>query len=76
LVMPLVTATHADPVMITLAIGAGSIAASHVNDAGFWMVKEYFELNVKQTLQIWTVLETVISVVGLVMVLIINAVVH
>ncbi|GAY73405.1 gluconate permease, Bsu4004 homolog [Lentilactobacillus kosonis] len=76
LVMPLVAATHADPVMITLAIGAGSIAASHVNDAGFWMVKEYFELDVKQTLQIWTVLETVISVVGLIMVLIINAVVN
>ncbi len=76
LVMPLVTATHADPVMIVLAIGAGSVAASHVNDAGFWMVNEYFELTVKQTLQIWTVLETVLSVVGLAMVLIINAVVN
>lgn len=50
---------------MVLAIGAGSIAASHVNDAGFWMFKEYFDLDVKQTLKTWTVLETIIAVVGL-----------
>lgn len=43
---------------MVLVIGAGSIAASHVNDAGFWMFKEYFDLDVKQTLKTWTVLET------------------
>ncbi|MGO2518358.1 MAG: GntT/GntP/DsdX family permease, partial [Leuconostoc falkenbergense] len=48
---------------------------SHVNDAGFWMFKEYFDLNVKQTLQIWTVLETIIAVVGLGMALILNLIV-
>ena len=54
---------------MVLVIGAGSIAASHVNDAGFWMFKEYFDLDVKQTLKTWTVLETIIAVVGLGMVM-------
>lgn len=76
LVIPLMHATGADPVMIALAIGAGSLAASHVNDAGFWMVKEYFELSVKQTFQIWTVLETLISITGLLMVLLLNLILH
>lgn len=75
LVTPLMHSVGADPVMMALAIGAGSLAASHVNDAGFWMFKEYFDLSVKQTLEIWTVLETVISVVGLLMVLLVNAVI-
>lgn len=66
----------ADPAMMVLAIGAGSVAASHVNDAGFWMFQEYFDLTVKQTLAIWTVLETWLSVWGLVFVLILNAIVH
>lgn len=72
LVMPLMASLNVNPVMMALAIGAGSLAASHVNDAGFWMFKEYFDLDVKQTLGIWTTLETVISVVGLIMVLILN----
>ena len=76
LVIPLMQSTGADPVMIALAIGAGSLAASHVNDAGFWMVKEYFELSVKQTFQIWTVLETLISITGLLMVLFLNLILH
>lgn len=76
LVTPLMHTLGADPVMMVLAIGAGSLAASHVNDAGFWMIKEYFDLSVKQTLEIWTVLETVISVVGLLMVLLLNMILH
>ncbi|USS91826.1 gluconate:H+ symporter [Fructobacillus americanaquae] len=60
-------------VLVALAIGAGSLIASHVNDAGFWIFKEYFDLTVKQTFQIWTVLETVISVTGLIVILIITA---
>jgi GntP family gluconate:H+ symporter len=76
LVTPLMHSLGADPVMMALAIGAGSLAASHVNDAGFWMFKEYFDLDVKQTLQIWTVLETVIAIVGLLMVLLLNAILH
>lgn len=62
--------------LMVLAIGAGSIAASHVNDAGFWMFKEYFDLDVKQTLKTWTVLETIIAVVGLGMVMLLSIFVH
>ena len=72
LVQPLMAKAGIDPSLMVLVIGAGSLAASHVNDAGFWMFKEYFDLDVKQTLKIWTVLETLIAVVGLVIVLILN----
>lgn len=75
LVQPLMAASGINPALMVLVIGAGSLAFSHVNDAGFWMFKEYFDLNVKQTLQIWTVLETIIAVVGLGMVLLLNLIV-
>lgn len=61
-------------VFVALAIGAGSLIASHVNDAGFWIFKEFFDLSVKQTFQIWTVLETIISVTGLIVILILTAI--
>jgi gluconate:H+ symporter, GntP family len=61
--------------LLVLAIGSGSLFFSHVNDAGFWLVKEYFGLTVGQTLKSWSVMETVISVVGLVCVLILSVVV-
>jgi GntP family gluconate:H+ symporter len=51
--------------LVVLAVGAGSLFLSHVNDAGFWLVKEYFGLTVGQTLATWSVMETIISVVGL-----------
>ena len=51
--------------LVVLAIGAGSVFFSHVNDAGFWLVKEYFGLSVGETIKTWSVMETVISVVGL-----------
>lgn len=51
--------------LLVLAIGAGSVFFSHVNDAGFWLVKEYFGLSVGQTLKTWSVMETIISVMGL-----------
>lgn len=54
--------------LIGLAIAAGSIIASHVNDGGFWMVQRYFNMTVSQTLLTWTVLETILSVVGFAMV--------
>lgn len=60
---------------MVLSIGTGSLAASHVNDAGFWMFKEYFDLSVKETLATWTVLETLISIVGLIGVLLLSLVV-
>ena len=57
---------------MVLAIGAGSLIASHVNDSGFWLFKEYFNLSVKQTLATWTVMEIIISVVGMAGVLLLN----
>jgi gluconate:H+ symporter, GntP family len=58
--------------LIVLAIGAGSLFFSHVNDAGFWLVKEYFGLTVGQTIKTWSVMETIISVLGLGLVLLLS----
>ncbi|RSN36346.1 gluconate transporter [Amycolatopsis sp. WAC 01416] len=55
--------------LLVLAIGAGSLFFSHVNDAGFWLVKEYFGLSVGQTLKSWSIMETVISVVAIALIL-------
>lgn len=52
--------------LVALAIGAGSVFFCHVNDAGFWMVREYFGLQLKQTIWVWSVLQTIVSVVGLI----------
>jgi gluconate:H+ symporter, GntP family len=61
--------------LVVLAVGAGSLFFSHVNDAGFWLVKEYFGLTVGQTLKSWSVMETVISVMGLAMTLLLSLVI-
>ncbi len=57
--------SSAGSALLVLAIGAGSVFLSHVNDAGFWLIKEYFGLSIPQTLKSWSVMECVISVVGL-----------
>lgn len=59
--------------LLVLAIGAGSLFFSHVNDAGFWLVKEYFGLTVGQTIKTWSFMETVISITGLLAVLLLSA---
>ncbi|MFC5500686.1 gluconate:H+ symporter [Lysinimonas soli] len=67
--------THLSPVhlaLLVLAVGAGSLIFSHVNDAGFWLVKEYFGLTVGQTLKTWSVMETIISVMGLALTLLLS----
>jgi GntP family gluconate:H+ symporter len=61
--------------LMVLAIGAGSVFFSHVNDAGFWLVKEYFGMKVGQTVKTWSLMETVLSVTGLGLVLLLNLVV-
>jgi GntP family gluconate:H+ symporter len=61
--------------LVVMAIAAGSIIASHVNDGGFWIVSRYFGLSVKETLQSWTVLETILSVVGFVVAALLSLVV-
>jgi len=60
------------PSLMVLSIGAGSLMFSHVNDIGFWMFKEYFNLSVKDTIRSWSVMETIVSVVGLIGVLVLN----
>jgi GntP family gluconate:H+ symporter len=76
LVAPLATGLGTNGVaLLALAVGSGSLFFSHVNDAGFWLVKEYFGMTVGQTLKSWSVMETIISVCGLVFVLLLNAVV-
>jgi GntP family gluconate:H+ symporter len=60
--------------LVVLAVGAGSLFFSHVNDAGFWLVKEYFGLTVGQTIKTWSIMETVISVVGLALTFALSAV--
>jgi Gnt-I system high-affinity gluconate transporter len=74
IVAPLIIATGVNANLMVLSIGAGSLMFSHVNDSGFWMFKEYFNLSVKQTLRSWSLMETIISVIGLAGVLIIDAV--
>ena len=61
-------------VQLVLAIGAGSVFFSHLNDAGFWLVKEYFGMTVGQTIKTWSVMETIIPVVGVLVVLLLNLV--
>jgi|SRR5450432_348441 len=71
IIAPLLAGTTINPSLIVLATGAGSLFFSHVNDSGFWLFKEYFNLSVKETLKTWSLMETIVSVVGLCMVLII-----
>ena len=72
IVLPLVKSTGVSPELMVLSIGSGSLMLSHINDSGFWLFKEYFNLNVKETLSTWTVMETSIGISGLVGVLILN----
>ncbi|MCY9183148.1 gluconate permease GntP [Bacillus halotolerans] len=75
LVIPLLGQSDANLALVVLATGAGSVIASHVNDAGFWMFKEYFGLSMKETFATWTLLETIISVAGLGFILLLSLVV-
>ncbi|SFJ14205.1 gluconate transporter [Paenibacillus sp. UNC496MF] len=73
IVAPILAQTPGANVELTvLATGAGSLILSHVNDAGFWMVKEFFNISVPQTLKSWTVMETILSVVGLMLILLLS----
>ena len=73
LVAPLLAQHNVSPELMVLAVGAGSVFGSHINDTGFWMFKEFFKLSLKQTFLSWTVMETIISFVGLIGVLVLNA---
>lgn len=71
-VAPLVASGVVSPELMVLAIGTGSVFGSHINDSGFWMFKEFFNLSLKQTFLSWSVMETIISVLGLVGVLLLD----
>jgi Gnt-I system high-affinity gluconate transporter len=73
IVAPVVSDTQTDPNLMVLAVGAGSLMFSHVNDSGFWMYKEYFNLGIRDTLLSWSLMETVVSIGGLLCVLLLNA---
>lgn len=72
IVQPLVASMHVKPELMVLAIGAGSLMCSHVNDTGFWMFKEYIGLSLKDTFKTWTVVESLIGMMGLVGVLVLD----
>lgn len=74
IVYPLMISAHVDPSMMVLSIGAGSLFCSHVNDPAFWLFKEYFGLSMKATFRSWSLMETLVSVIGLIGVLCINAI--
>jgi Gnt-I system high-affinity gluconate transporter len=76
LILPLIVKMHVNPNLMVLSVGAGSLFFSHVNDSGFWMFKEYFNLSIRDTIRSWSVMETIVSVMGLIGVLILNAVIQ
>lgn len=69
---PLLIHSPVPPELIVLSIGSGSLMFSHLNDGGFWLFKEYFNLSIKDTLLTWSVMETIVSVMGLLGVLVLN----
>jgi len=75
IVLPLVSAGSVNAELMVISIGAGSLVLSQVNDVGFWMYKEYFTLSVKDTLKTWTVMETIVGVLGLLGVLLLNSII-
>lgn len=76
IIAPLVLSTPSiNPNLMVLAIGAGSLMCSHVNDSGFWMYKEYFNLSLKDTFKSWTAMETIVGIVGIIGVLLLDLVV-
>ena len=72
IVVPLIHLTGANPNLMVLATGAGSLMFSHVNDGGFWLFKEYFNMSIKDTLKTWSVMEIIVSFTGLIGVIILN----
>lgn len=73
IIMPVMGRPDVNPNLMVLAIGAGSLMFSHVNDGGFWLFKEYFNLSIKDTLRSWSLMETIVAVAGIIGVMILNA---
>jgi gluconate transporter len=76
LVQPLVASTGTNPNLMVLAVGAGSLMCSHVNDTGFWMFKEYLGLSLRDTFRSWSLMETLVGSFGLIFILLLDAVIR
>lgn len=74
-IMPLTMRADVNPSLMVLSLGAGNLMFSHVNDSGFWLFKEYFNLSIKDTLKSWSVMEAIVSVTGLAGVMVLNTIV-
>ena len=72
IVQPLIGPMQVSPELMVLSIGAGSLMCSHVNDTGFWIFKEYFGLSIKDTFKTWSIMETIVGIIGLFGVLALN----
>jgi Gnt-I system high-affinity gluconate transporter len=72
IIAPMMSTLNVNPNLMILSIGSGSIFFSHVNDTGFWMFKEYFNVSLKNTFLSWSLMETIVSVMGLIGVLVLN----
>ena len=73
IVLPLLDQPGVDPNLMVLAVGAGSLMFSHVNDSGFWLFKEYFNISIKDTIKSWSLMETIVAIIGIVGVMILDA---
>jgi Gnt-I system high-affinity gluconate transporter len=72
IVLPLLSQPGVDPNLMVLAVGAGSLMFSHVNDSGFWLFKEYFNLSIKDTIRSWSLMETIVAIAGIIGVMILD----
>lgn len=72
IVLPLLSQPGVDPNLMVLAVGAGSLMFSHVNDSGFWLFKEYFNISIKDTIRSWSLMETIVAIVGIIGVMILD----
>jgi Gnt-I system high-affinity gluconate transporter len=72
LMLPVLNNSSINPNLMVLSIGAGSLMFSHVNDSGFWMFKEYFNISIRDTIRSWSLMESIVAVVGLLGVLILD----
>jgi Gnt-I system high-affinity gluconate transporter len=72
IIAPLVTTMDVDPNLLVISIGSGSLIFSHFNDGGFWMFKEFFNVSIKDTLRSWSLMETIVAIMGLIGVLVLD----
>ena len=75
IIAPVIQQSGVDANLMVLSIGAGSLMFSHVNDAGFWLFKEYFNLSIRDTIRSWSLMETIVAIAGLGGVLILNSII-